>query len=155
VRAVVQRAKKASVTVDGEIIGSINHGLVVLLGVTDTDTEKDMLAIVQKLIHLRIFEDDAGKMNESLMDKTGSILSVSQFTLFADIQKGRRPSFIKAAPPEKALALYDAFNQELVNNGVHLETSLFCAMLDVELSYDGPVTIVIETKEGNVVNLDG
>jgi len=155
VRAVVQRAKKASVTVDGEIIGSINHGLVVLLGVTDTDTEKDMLAIVQKLIHLRIFEDDAGKMNESLMDKTGSILSVSQFTLFADIQKGRRPSFIKAAPPEKALALYDAFNQELVNNGVHVETGEFGAMMDVELINDGPVTIIIETKEGKVVNLDG
>ncbi|HLR72727.1 MAG TPA: D-aminoacyl-tRNA deacylase [Pseudogracilibacillus sp.] len=154
-RAVVQRAKKASVTVDGEIIGSINHGLVVLLGVTDTDTEKDMLAIVQKLIHLRIFEDDAGKMNESLMDKTGSILSVSQFTLFADIQKGRRPSFIKAAPPEKALALYDAFNQELVNNGVHVETGEFGAMMDVELINDGPVTIIIETKEGKVVNLDG
>ena len=154
-RAVVQRAKKASVTVDGEIIGSINHGLVVLLGVTDTDTEKDMLAIVQKLIHLRIFEDDAGKMNESLMDKTGSILSVSQFTLFADIQKGRRPSFIKAAPPEKALALYGAFNQELVNNGVHVETGEFGAMMDVELINDGPVTIIIETKEGKVVNLDG
>lgn len=154
-RAVVQRAKKASVTVDGEIIGSINHGLVVLLGVTDTDTEKDMLAIVQKLIHLRIFEDDAGKMNESLMDKTGSILSVSQFTLFADIQKGRRPSFIKAAPPEKALALYEAFNQELVNNGVHVETGEFGAMMDVELINDGPVTIIIETKEGKVVNLDG
>lgn len=154
-RAVVQRAKKASVTVDGVIIGSINHGLVVLLGVTDTDTEKDMLAIVQKLIHLRIFEDDAGKMNESLMDKTGSILSVSQFTLFADIQKGRRPSFIKAAPPEKALALYEAFNQELVNNGVHVETGEFGAMMDVELINDGPVTIIIETKEGKVVNLDG
>lgn len=154
-RAVVQRAKKASVTVDGEIIGSINHGLVVLLGVTDTDTEKDMLAIVQKLIHLRIFEDDAGKMNESLMDKTGSILSVSQFTLFADIQKGRRPSFIKAAPPEKALALYEAFNQELVNNGVHVETGEFGAMMDVKLINDGPVTIIIETKEGKVVNLDG
>ena len=154
-RAVVQRVKKASVTVDGEIIGSINHGLVVLLGVTDTDTEKDMLAIVQKLIHLRIFEDDAGKMNESLMDKAGSILSVSQFTLFADIQKGRRPSFIKAASPEKALALYEAFNNELASNGVHVETGEFGAMMDVELINDGPVTIIMETKEGKVVNLDG
>jgi len=154
VRAVVQRAKKASVTVDGEIIGSINHGLVVLLGVTDTDTEKDMLAIVQKLIHLRIFEDDAGKMNDSLIDKAGSILSVSQFTLFADIQKGRRPSFIKAAPPEKALALYEAFNQKLVNSGIHVETGQFGAMMDVELINDGPVTIIIETKDGKVINLD-
>ena len=153
-RAVVQRAKKASVTVDGEIIGSINHGLVVLLGVTDTDTEKDMLAIVQKLIHLRIFEDDAGKMNDSLIDKAGSILSVSQFTLFADIQKGRRPSFIKAAPPEKALALYEAFNQKLVNSGIHVETGQFGAMMDVELINDGPVTIIIETKDGKVINLD-
>src|SRR5699024_5180076 len=154
VRAVVQRAKKASVTVDGEIIGSINHGLVVLLGVTDTDTEKDMLAIVQKLIHLRIFEDDAGKMNDSLIDKAGSILSVSQFTLFADIQKGRRPSFIKAAPPEKALALYEAFNQKLVNSGIHVETDQFGVMIDVELINDGTVTIIIETKDGKVINLD-
>src|SRR5690625_240491 len=114
-----------------------------------------MLAIVQKLIHLRIFEDDAGKMNESLMDKAGSILSVSQFTLFADIQKGRRPSFIKAASPEKALALYEAFNNELASNGVHVETGEFGAMMDVELINDGPVTIIMETKEGKVVNLDG
>lgn len=153
-RAVVQRAKQASVTVDGEKIGTIDHGLVVLLGVTETDTEKDMLAIVQKLIHLRIFEDEAGKMNESLIDKAGSILSVSQFTLFADIQKGRRPSFIKAAAPEKARALYDAFNQALVNNEIHVETGEFGAMMDVELINDGPVTIIMETKDGKIVNLE-
>src|SRR5699024_3927656 len=102
-----------------------------------------MLAIVHKLIHVRIYEEDAVKKNDSLIDKAGSILSVSQFTLFADIQKGRRPSFIKAAPPEKALALYEAFNQKLVNSGIHVETGQFGAMMDVELINDGPVTIII------------
>lgn len=153
-RAVIQRAKKANVTVDGEVIGAIDHGLVVLLGVTASDTEKDMKAIVQKLIHLRIFEDEAKKMNESLIDKSGSILSISQFTLFADIQKGRRPSFIKAAPPEKARQLYEAFNKELVNEGIHVETGEFGAMMDVELINDGPVTIIMETRDGKIVNLD-
>lgn len=153
-RAVVQRAKKANVTVDGEVIGLIDHGLVVLLGVTAADTEKDITAIVQKLIHLRIFEDEANKMNESLIDKSGSVLSISQFTLFADIQKGRRPSFTKAAPPEKARKLYDIFNQTLISAGIHVETGEFGAMMKVELVNDGPVTIIMETKDGKLINLD-
>src|SRR5699024_236571 len=95
-RVVIQRSKQASVTVDGDVVGAIDHGLVVLLGVSEQDTEADIDAIIQKMIHLRIFEDDEGKMNLSLMDVAGSILSISQFTLYADIRKGRRPSFTKA-----------------------------------------------------------
>lgn len=151
-RAVVQRAKSANVKVAGETIGAIDHGLVVLLGITKQDTEKDVQAIVQKLIHLRIFEDENDKMNESLLDKAGSVLSISQFTLYADIKKGRRPSFIKAAQPDMAHQLYDTFNEQLRAADVHVETGSFGAMMDVELINDGPVTIIMETQDGSIVD---
>jgi len=150
----VQRVKNANVKVDNEIVGAIDHGLVVLLGVTEGDTEKDVQAIVQKLIHLRIFEDEQNKMNESLLDIAGSVLSVSQFTLYANIRKGRRPSFTKAAHPNAAQQLYELFNDKLTEEGVHVETGSFGAMMDVDLINDGPVTIIMETKDGSLVDPD-
>ncbi len=151
-RAVVQRVKSANVKVAEETIGSIDHGLVVLLGITKDDEEEDVHAIVQKLIHLRIFEDENDKMNESLQDKEGSVLSISQFTLYANIRKGRRPSFTRAAHPDLAKKLYDIFNESLAAEGVHVETGSFGAMMDVELINDGPVTIIMETKDGSLVD---
>ena len=151
-RAVVQRVKSANVKVAEETIGAIDHGLVVLLGITKDDEEEDVHAIVQKLIHLRIFEDEDDKMNESLQDKEGSVLSISQFTLYANIRKGRRPSFTKAAHPDLAEKLYDIFNKSLAAEGVHVETGSFGAMMDVELINDGPVTIIMETKDGSLVD---
>lgn len=151
-RAVVQRVKSANVKVAEETIGAIDHGLVVLLGITKDDEEEDVHAIVQKLIHLRIFEDEDDKMNESLQDKEGSVLSISQFTLYANIRKGRRPSFTKAADPDLAEKLYDIFNKSLAAEGVHVETGSFGAMMDVELINDGPVTIIMETKDGSLVD---
>lgn len=151
-RAVIQRAKNANVQVDNQIIGAIDHGLVVLLGITKTDTELDVQAIVNKLIHLRIFEDESDKMNLSLQDMDGSILSISQFTLYADIRKGRRPSFTKAAHPDDAENLYHLFNEKLTESGVHVETGQFGAMMDVSLTNDGPVTIIIETEAGKIID---
>ena len=151
-RAVVQRVKSANVKVAEETIGAIDHGLVVLLGITKDDDEEDIHAIIQKLIHLRIFEDEDHKMNVSLQDKEGSVLSISQFTLYANIRKGRRPSFTKAAHPDQAEKLYDIFNQELATEGIHVETGSFGAMMDVELINDGPVTIIMETKDGSIVD---
>ena len=153
-RAVVQRVKNANVKVDNEIVGAIDQGLVVLLGVTEGDTERDVQAIVQKLIHLRIFEDEDNKMNESLLDIAGSVLSVSQFTLYANIRKGRRPSFTKAAHPDTAQQLYEFFNNKLTEEEIHVETGTFGAMMDVELINDGPVTIIMETKDGSLVDPD-
>lgn len=151
-RAVIQRSKSASVTVEGEVLGAIDHGLVVLLGVSEEDTEADIDAIIQKMIHLRIFEDEAGKMNLSLMDVAGSVLSISQFTLYADIRKGRRPSFTKAMHPGKAEEMYDVFNEKLSAAGVHVETGKFGAMMDVTLTNDGPVTIIMETADGKIID---
>lgn len=151
-RAVIQRSKQASVKVDDQTIGSIEKGLVVLLGITEQDTEADIDAIIHKLIHLRIFQDDADKMNISLLDIGGSILSISQFTLYADIRKGRRPSFIKAADSAMAEKLYNIFNQKLTETGVHVETGKFGAMMDVALVNDGPVTMILETKDGIIVD---
>lgn len=151
-RAVVQRAKNANITVDGQVIGAIDHGLVVLLGVGQEDTEADIDALVNKLIHLRIFEDNADKMNLSLQDIEGSILSISQFTLYADIRKGRRPSFMKAASPNDAEKLYNQFNEKLVEAGIHVETGQFGAMMEVSLVNDGPVTIIVETEAGKIID---
>ncbi|HLR42228.1 MAG TPA: D-aminoacyl-tRNA deacylase [Pseudogracilibacillus sp.] len=151
-RVVIQRSKQASVTVDGDVVGAIDHGLVVLLGVSEQDTEADIDAIIQKMIHLRIFEDDEGKMNLSLMDVAGSILSISQFTLYADIRKGRRPSFTKAMHPTKAEEMYDIFNEKLTAAGVQVETGRFGAMMDVSLTNDGPVTIIMETADGKIID---
>jgi D-tyrosyl-tRNA(Tyr) deacylase len=146
VRIVLQRAKEARVKVESNIVGQIDHGLVLLVGFTDSDDEDDLRYLAEKVVHLRIFEDEEGKMNRSLLDVKGSILSVSQFTLYGDCRKGRRPNFMAAARPEKAAILYDRFNQLLKEYGVRVETGVFGAMMQVELINDGPVTILLESK---------
>lgn len=146
-KAVIQRAKNASVTVEGKTVGQIENGFVVLLGVTHDDKEEDIHYLVNKIIHLRVFEDEDGKMNYSLIDVGGSILSISQFTLYGDTKKGRRPSFTKAAKPEQAKLHYEQFNQQLVNEGIHVETGEFGAMMDVSLTNVGPVTFIIDSKD--------
>ncbi|HLQ95025.1 MAG TPA: D-aminoacyl-tRNA deacylase [Pseudogracilibacillus sp.] len=151
-KAVIQRALEATVTVEEKVIGEIDNGFVVLVGFTDSDTEKDIHAMVQKLVHLRIFEDEAGKMNRSLKDANGSILSISQFTLYGNVQKGRRPSFVHAAHPDKAIELYEAFNQALREESVPVETGEFGAMMNVQLTNQGPVTLTIETESGKIIS---
>lgn len=146
-RIVIQRVKSASVTVDSEIVGKIGKGLLVLLGVSVEDTEKDAGYLVEKTLNLRIFEDSEDKMNFSLLDIKGEILVVSQFTLYGDTRKGRRPSFIEAAPPEKANQLYEYFVSELSKQVLQVETGKFQAMMDVELINDGPVTILLDSKK--------
>jgi len=145
-RAVVQRVSESSVTVDGEVVGSIGPGLMVLLGVTHEDTEKEADYLADKIINLRIFSDDAGKMNRSLLDTEGEMLVVSQFTLYGDCRKGRRPSFIQAAGPDKGNALYEYFVKKVRDNGVATATGRFGAMMDVSLINDGPVTLIVESK---------
>lgn len=144
-RVVVQRSKEASVSVEGEIVGAIDRGLVLLVGVTHEDALEDVHWMADKLAGLRIFEDDAGKMNHSVLDVGGSILSVSQFTLYGDCRKGRRPNFMAAARPEQAEPLYDAFNEALRGLGLKVETGRFGAMMDVTLCNDGPVTLILES----------
>jgi D-aminoacyl-tRNA deacylase len=146
-KAVIQRAKGAAVRIDGKIKGEIDNGIVVLLGVTHEDKLEDIDYIANKIVHLRIFEDENDKMNLSLLDIEGSILSISQFTLYADTKKGRRPSFIQAAKPEQANELYEKFNEVLRSKGVHVETGEFGAMMDVSLTNAGPVTIIIDSKD--------
>ncbi|WP_102345447.1 D-aminoacyl-tRNA deacylase [Bacillus sp. Marseille-P3661] len=145
-RVVVQRSKQAKVEVNGEITGQIASGLVLLVGITHSDTDADIQFTADKICNLRIFEDDLGKMNLSLLDVGGEILSVSQFTLYGDCRKGRRPNFMEAAKPEFANELYEKFNEELRSKGVKVETGLFGAMMDVSLTNDGPVTLIIESK---------
>ena len=145
-RIVVQRSKKASVTVNDEIVGEIEHGLVLLVGVTHDDTEEDAAFLADKVVNLRIFDDENGKMNHSLLDVGGSILSVSQFTLYGDCRKGRRPNFMGAAKPEQAKNLYNYFNQLLMEKNVKVETGEFGAMMDVSLINDGPITLIVESK---------
>jgi D-tyrosyl-tRNA(Tyr) deacylase len=145
-RIVVQRSKAARVTVAGETVGQITKGLVLLVGVTHDDKEEDAAYLADKIAHLRIFEDEFEKMNLSLMDVSGEILSVSQFTLYGDCRKGRRPNFMEAAKPEYANKLYEAFNSMLRDKGIKVETGKFGAMMDVELTNDGPVTIILESK---------
>ena len=144
-RAVIQRLK-SKVTVDNNIVGSINQGFVVLLGVTHEDTLEDIKYLAEKIINLRIFEDEQGKLNLSLVDIQGEILSVSQFTLYADCRKGRRPSFTNAAPPEMANNLYLEFNNYLRELGIKVATGVFQAHMDVELVNNGPVTIILDSK---------
>ncbi|PLS15623.1 D-tyrosyl-tRNA(Tyr) deacylase [Bacillus sp. M6-12] len=146
-RLVVQRSKKAQVTVEGTVTGSIQHGLVLLVGVTHGDSKEDAAYLADKIVNLRIFEDSEGKMNLSLHDTGGSILSISQFTLYGDCRKGRRPNFMDAARPEEANVIYEAFNEELQNRGVQVETGIFGAMMQVDLVNDGPVTLIVESKE--------
>ncbi|MCY7509724.1 D-aminoacyl-tRNA deacylase [Bacillus safensis] len=146
-RLVVQRVTNASVKVEEEITGAINEGYMVLVGVTHEDTEEDVLYLAEKLAHLRIFEDENGKMNRSLLDIKGSVLSVSQFTLYGDTRKGRRPNFMKAAKPDAANSLYECFNKTLREKGIPVETGRFGAMMDVSLTNSGPVTILMDSKE--------
>ncbi len=145
-KVVLQRSGKASVTVDGEITGSIDKGYVLLVGLTHEDEKEDAEYIAKKIAGLRLWEDDDGKMNKSIDEVGGSILSVSQFTLYGDVRKGRRPSFIEAARPEKAEPLWHYFNECLEGYGLQVETGVFGAMMDVELVNDGPVTIIVESK---------
>ena len=144
-RAVVQRVKQSSVTTANEIIGQIGSGLLVLLGVAKGDTAKDVDYLANKIINLRIFEDEERKMNRSLLETGGELLVVSQFTLLADCRKGRRPSFIEAAEPEKATDLYEKFVKVVRAKGVTVQTGRFRAMMEVALINDGPVTIIIES----------
>ena len=144
-RAVVQRVDRASVTIDGNVNGKIEKGFMVLIGIDEKDEQKDLDYICDKLMGLRIFEDEEGKMNRSIIDAGGSILLISQFTLYGDARKGKRPSFIRAARPEKAIPLYEAAIAKL-SEKVHVETGIFGAEMKVELVNDGPVTIIMDTK---------
>ena len=146
-KAVVQRVKKSHVMVDNAIVSNIGNGLLVLLGVQEDDTQKDADFLVEKIIHLRIFEDDHGKMNISLKDVNGELLVVSQFTLLGDCRKGRRPSYIKAASPEKANALYEYFIARATQLGIVTKSGVFQAMMDVSLINQGPVTLLLDTRE--------
>ncbi|MEJ5300140.1 MAG: D-aminoacyl-tRNA deacylase [Thermodesulforhabdaceae bacterium] len=146
-RAVVQRVKKARVEVKGEVVGAIGEGLLVFLGVGKSDGDEDLSYIVDKLLHLRIFEDDQGKMNRSVLDIEGGILVVSQFTLFGDCRKGRRPSFADAAPPEQAEILYEECVKRLRALGINVATGKFREMMDVFILNDGPVTILLDSKK--------
>ncbi|KPN15770.1 D-tyrosyl-tRNA(Tyr) deacylase [Bacillus australimaris] len=146
-RLVVQRVTSASVKVEEEITGAINEGYMVLVGVTHEDTEEDVRYLAEKLVHLRVFEDENGKMNHSLLDIKGSVLSVSQFTLYGDTRKGRRPNFMKAAKPDVANSLYECFNKTLREKGIQVETGRFGAMMDVSLTNSGPVTMLMDSKE--------
>ena len=146
-RAVIQRVSKASVTVAGEVTGQIGRGFLVLLGVADDDTEDDVIYLAGKIAGLRLFEDDAGKMNRSLAEVGGKMLVVSQFTLMGDCRKGRRPSFIRAARPEKADELYRNFIAEVKGQGIEVETGRFQQHMDVELTNDGPVTLLVDSRK--------
>ena len=146
-KALVQRVTKASVSVNGEVVGKIDHGLVVLIGVAREDTEKDAIYMADKIANLRIFADEASKFNRSALDVGAEILIVSQFTLLADTRKGRRPSFEAAAPPEQAETLLNYFIDRVGNSGLKVETGRFQQHMLVEIHNDGPVTIALDSKD--------
>ena len=146
-RAVVQRVKKGSVEIEEKEIGKIEKGLIILLGVGQNDSEKDAEHLIEKIVNLRIFEDEEGKMNLSVKDINGQILIISQFTLYGDCKKGRRPSFISAALPDKAVKLYDYFVKNIKNCGLKIETGEFQAMMLVKIFNDGPVTIILDSEK--------
>ena len=146
-RAVVQRVSRCRVSVDGKTAGEIGSGLLVLLGVGKEDTEAAAHYLAEKILGLRIFEDDAGKMNVSVLDKQGEVLVVSQFTLYGDVRRGKRPSFDGAARPEEARRLYEYFVQKVRAAGLRCETGEFQAMMDVELVNEGPVTIILDSEK--------
>ena len=142
-RVLVQRSKSSSVLVDEKVVGKIDFGYVLFVGFTDTDTKEKIDKMVRKILHLRIFDDNNGVMNESILDHNGSILLVSQFTLYADAKKGNRPSYIKALNSKDAVKLYDYFNQEL-GKYIKVETGIFGADMQVNITNDGPITILLE-----------
>lgn len=145
-RAVIQRVSQAKVVVDENTVGQINRGFMILLGVHEEDTQTDVDYLVGKIRKLRVFEDEQQKMNRSIMDVGGEILSISQFTLFADTKKGNRPSFVQAAKPDTAIPLYEAFNEGLRQVGIPVETGIFGADMKCHLVNDGPVTIIIDSQ---------
>ncbi|MBO0470978.1 D-tyrosyl-tRNA(Tyr) deacylase [Enterococcus sp. DIV0242_7C1] len=146
-KAVIQRVTEAQVQIEGKVVGKIDQGFMILLGIHAKDTKEDVDYLVRKISKLRVFEDDQGKMNLSLQEIGGSILSISQFTLYADTKKGNRPSFIEAARPETAISLYEMFNKQLKEIGIPTETGEFGADMKVTLTNDGPVTIIIDTND--------
>lgn len=149
-RVVLQKVSAGSVTVDGEITGAVDHGFVALVGVTHEDTRAEADLLAKKTANLRVFEDDAGKMNLSALDVGGGVLVVSQFTLYADARKGRRPSFVNAAPPNVAAPLVDYYADRLREEGIErVEQGVFGAMMQVQIHNDGPVTILLDTDELN------
>lgn len=143
-KVLVQRVLSSNVKVDNKVVGSINNGLLLFVGFTLNDTSKEIDYMVDKVINLRIFDDENGIMNKSLLDVKGSILSISQFTLYADSTKGRRPSYINALNGDKAIVLYDEFNKRLKDKNINVETGIFGADMQVELINDGPITIMLE-----------
>ena len=148
-KVVVQRSLESSVSVNNKIVGSIEHGLVLLVGFTSGDNEEIINKMVKKIINLRIFDDENGVMNKSLIDVNGEILSISQFTLYADTKKGNRPSYINALGGDKASPLYDLFNTKLKENGIRVETGIFGADMNVSIKNNGPVTIILESSDSN------
>ena len=143
-KVIIQRCTNAKVTVDNKIIGKIDKGMTILVGFTDGDESNNIDYIIDKIINLRIFDDELGVMNKSILDISGSILSISQFTLYADTTKGRRPSYIKALSGDLAIKLYEEFNTKIKNKGINIETGIFGADMQITLTNDGPVTIIIE-----------
>lgn len=146
-RTVIQRVSEASVSIDENIVGEIDKGLLILIGIEDDDSQEDIDYLVRKISKLRIFQDEADKMNLSIQDIEGSILSISQFTLHANTKKGNRPSFIRAGKPDISQPLYEKFNQALASTGIPVEAGEFGADMKVSLVNDGPVTIIIDSKE--------
>lgn len=146
-KVVIQRVQHASCTIDGKCVSKINHGLCLLVGFGMDDTQQTISKVVKKILNLRIFEDENGKMNLSVQDVQGAILSISQFTLYANCKKGNRPSFIDAAKPDISIPLYDAFNEELRKYGLDVQTGVFGADMKIDLCNDGPVTICLDDKE--------
>jgi D-aminoacyl-tRNA deacylase len=149
-RLVLQRVKEAHVYVDGKTVGSISSGLLILIGVASSDTRKDAEYLADKIIYLRIFPDAERRMNRSILEVGGSLLVVSQFTLYGDCKKGRRPSFDQAAPPEQARELYEYFVERLSSRNVIVQTGVFQAEMQVHLVNDGPVTFVLDSPEGQL-----
>lgn len=154
-RAVIQRVSLASVEVDGAVVGAIAGGLLVLVAVVPGDTAADARALVDKTVHLRVFDDDDGRMNRSLLDVGGSVLVVSQFTLAADVRKGRRPSFTGAGDPAMAEPMVDRIVSDFASHGINVQTGIFGARMSVHSVNDGPVTFVVDVADGSVVSLDG
>ncbi|MGI6113310.1 MAG: D-aminoacyl-tRNA deacylase [Mahellales bacterium] len=146
-RAVVQRVKRAEVKADGQTTGKIGHGLIVYLGISDQDTQRDIEYIVDKVINLRIFEDNENKLNLSTLDIDGEILLISQFTLYGDCRRGRRPSFTQAAPPDRAKTLYEQTIQQFKDKKVRIETGKFQAMMEIYSENYGPVTILLDSNK--------